>query len=99
MGRKFREDPMLLTDLELELMKCLWEKGDVSAAALQIQMVRKGTDIAYTTVKLILDRLTKHAICVSKEIDGRHYYKSLISRDEIASRWLHHLNKKIFVKV
>ena len=99
MGRKLREDPMLLTDLELELMKCLWEKGDLSVSVLQFQMVRNGNDTAYTTVRLILDRLTKHAICASKEIDGRYYYKPLISKEEIANRWVHHLSKKIFGKV
>lgn len=96
MPRRPRENRMLLTDIELELMRCVWEKGNASASAVQMQMVRQGKETAYTTVKTMLDRLVKAGVCSSKEVKGRFYYTPQISQSDIARHWLKHLNEKIF---
>jgi BlaI family transcriptional regulator, penicillinase repressor len=96
MPRRPRENKMLLTDIELELMKCVWAKGNASASAVQMQMVREGKETAYTTVKTMLDRLVKAGVCSSKEIKGRFYYTPITSQAEIARQWLKHLNEKIY---
>jgi len=96
MPRKPRANRFLLTDIELDLMRCIWEKGKASASEVQMQMVRNGKETAYTTVKTMLDRLVKAGICSSREIKGRYYYSHKVSQADIAREWYQHLNKKIF---
>jgi predicted transcriptional regulator len=96
MPRKPRANRFLLTDIELDLMRCIWERKRASASEVQMQMVRNGKETAYTTVKTMLDRLVKTGICSSKEIKGRYYYSPLVSQSAIAREWYKHLNKKIF---
>lgn len=86
----------MLTDIELDLMRCIWAKGKASASEVQMQMVRNGKETAYTTVKTMLDRLVKAGICSSKEIKGRYYYSPKVSPSDIAREWYQHLNKRIF---
>lgn len=86
----------MLTDIELDLMRCIWEKGKASASEVQMQMVRNGKETAYTTVKTMLDRLVKAQICISKEVKGRYYYSPKVTQSDIAREWYSHLNKKIF---
>lgn len=87
---------MLLTDVELELMRSIWGRGEASASQVQLDMVRQGKETAYTTVKTMLDRLVKAGVCTSKEIKGRYHYSPKISQKEIAMQWHNHLNGKIF---
>ncbi|MCI0615715.1 BlaI/MecI/CopY family transcriptional regulator, partial [bacterium] len=96
--RKPRENRLLLTDIEIELMRTIWEKGTASASQIQMQMVWQGKETAYTTVKTMLDRLVKAGACTSKEIKGRFYYSAKISQKEIAMQWYNHLKGKIFGK-
>jgi predicted transcriptional regulator len=96
MPRKPRANRFLLTDIELDLMRCIWEKGKASASEVQMQMVRNGKETAYTTVKTMLDRLVKAGICNSREIKGRYYYSPKVSQSDIAREWYQHLNKKIY---
>ncbi|MCI0619331.1 BlaI/MecI/CopY family transcriptional regulator [bacterium] len=96
MPRRPRENRLLLTDIELELMRCIWDKGTASASAVQMQMVRDGKETAYTTVKTMLDRLVRAGVCTAKETKGRYYYAAKISQAEIAKEWLRHLNEKLY---
>lgn len=96
MPRKPRTNRFLLTDIELELMRCVWNKGKASASEVQMQMVREGKETAYTTVKTMLDRLVKANVCVSKEVKGRYYYSPKVSQADIAKEWYTHLNEKIY---
>jgi predicted transcriptional regulator len=96
MPRRPRSNRLLLTDIELELMRCIWEKGKASASEVQMQLVRSGKETAYTTVKTMLDRLVKAGVCTSKEIKGRYYYSPRVTQAEIARQWFDHLNEKIF---
>ena len=96
MPRKPRSNRLLLTDIELELMRCVWEKQRASASEVQMQLVRSGKETAYTTVKTMLDRLVKAGVCDSREIKGRYYYSPKVSQADIAREWYEHLNQKIF---
>ena len=98
MPRRARSNRYLLTDIELELMRCVWEKGKASASEVQMEMIRNGKETAYTTVKTMLDRLVKAGICNAEEIKGRYYYSAKVTRAQIAREWYQHLNQLIFGK-
>lgn len=96
MPRTARTNRKLLTDVELELMRCLWNKGRASASQVQLQLIRDGKETAYTTVKIMLDRLVKSGMCTAHEVRGRFYYSPKVTQAEIAREWHRHLMKKIF---
>src|SRR3990172_10757521 len=96
MPRRPRINRLLLTDIELELMRWVWDKKKASASEVQMELVRSGKQTAYTTVKTMLDRLVKAGVCTSKEIKGRYYYSSKVTPAEVAKEWYEHLEKEIF---
>lgn len=96
MPRRARSNQFLLTDIELELMRCVWAKGKASASEVQMELVRSGKETAYTTVKTMLDRLVKASVCNSTEIKGRYYYSPKVTQAQIAREWYSHLSQKIF---
>ena len=77
-------------------MRCLWDKGRASASRVQLQLIREGKETAYTTVKIMLDRLVRAGVCTADETRGRYYYSPKVSRAEIAREWYKHLQRKIF---
>ncbi len=89
---------LLLNDIELDLMRCIWEKGTAPASAIQFQMLQKYNEAFYTTVKITLDLLVKAGLCSCKEIKGRYYYTAKVSQTEVAREWHRHLNQMIFGK-
>ena len=56
-----------LTNAELRVMKALWAVGDATVAEVRAELLRRGQDLAYTTVMTLLGRLaTKNAVLVDK---------------------------------
>src|SRR5258705_8174340 len=56
-----------LTNAELRVMKALWEVGDSTVAEVRAELLRRGQELAYTTVMTLLGRLaTKGAVLVDK---------------------------------
>ena len=77
-------------------MRAVWDKTKASAAEVQMDLVRRGNQIAYTTVKTMLDRLVKAGICNSEEVKGRYFYSARVTQDRVAKEWYKHLQKMIF---
>jgi predicted transcriptional regulator len=77
-------------------MRVVWDRKSVSASQVQMEQVRQGRETAYTTVKTMLDRLTRAGVCKAKEIKGRYYYTPILSADEVARAWYEHLREKIW---
>ena len=56
-----------LTNAELRVMKALWAVGDATVAEVRAELLRRGQDLAYTTVMTLLGRLAaKNAVLVDK---------------------------------
>ena len=73
-----------LTDLQLAVMKALWEVGEGGVREILAVMARDGTDLAPTTVATLLQRLSKQG-WVSHRSRGRHFvYRAKVARDEAA---------------
>ena len=70
-----------LNDLQLKVMKVLWEKGKASVNQIQ-ESLKAERDFAITTISTVLKRLTKkEAVEFHKE--GRQFiYQALISEKE-----------------
>jgi BlaI family penicillinase repressor len=63
-----------LTELQLEIMNVLWERGEASVADVRAAL-KPDRDLAHTTVSTLLSRLEKKGI-VQHRPDGRLYMYS-----------------------
>lgn len=84
-----------LTDLELKVIKVLWDLGEASVNQIQ-EALRVEREFAITTIGTILKRLKdKEAVDFHKE--GRQYiYKALISEKETQVSMTNNLVDQLF---
>lgn len=67
-----------LSDLQLAIVRVLWDKGEASAAQVQTAL-KRSRPLAITTVSTMLTRLEKKGV-VSHRGDGRTFvYRALVS--------------------
>jgi BlaI family penicillinase repressor len=77
-ARKYR-----LGDLQLRIMKILWERGPLAAA--EVQDALGGAELAYTTVATMLRKMEQRGL-VSHSIDGRRFVYKPTVRPETVTR-------------
>ena len=84
-----------LTDLELKVIKVLWDLGEASVSQIQASL-KAEREFAITTISTILKRLTKkEAVDFHKE--GRQFiYKALISEKETQDSMTSSLVNQLF---
>lgn len=58
--------------LELRVMECVWREAPTDVRSVHSALVRDGADVAYSTVKTILERLSIKGE-LSRERDGRQF--------------------------
>lgn len=63
-----------LTELQLEIMVVLWERGEATVDAVRAALA-PGRDLAHTTVSTLLSRLEKRDV-VKRHKEGRSYVYS-----------------------
>lgn len=73
---------VVLSDVQLALVRVLWERGEASTAEVaEVLAAQRG--IKHTTVATLLTRLEKRGI-VSQRRDGRQiHYRALVSEPEV----------------
>jgi predicted transcriptional regulator len=85
-----------LTDLQLAVMKALWEVGEGGVSEILAVMARDGTDVAPTTVATLLQRLSKQG-WVKHRSRGRHFvYRAKVGREEAAKSVLDRVVQAFF---
>lgn len=85
----------ILTEVELELMQIIWEKGTVTIRDV-VDALPKERDLAYTSVATIVKILEKKKFLESKRRDLAHVYLPLVSKAEYESTTLRHIAKNVF---
>lgn len=60
-----------LTELQLEIMGVLWERGEATAIEVR-EALRPGRELAQTTVSTLLSRLERRSL-VTHRTEGRQY--------------------------
>ena len=77
-----QEPDVLLSELQLALMRVLWDNGEASAGEVA-EALRPGRRLAYTTVATLLARLEKRGVLASTR-DGRQLrYRALLSEASV----------------
>ncbi|MGH7470300.1 MAG: BlaI/MecI/CopY family transcriptional regulator [Longimicrobiales bacterium] len=76
-----------LTELQVELMRVLWERGEASAAEVW-SALRPRRRLATTTVATLLTRLERRGV-VGHRVEGRTYiYRPRVAEAEVRSSLL-----------
>jgi predicted transcriptional regulator len=84
-----------LTDLQLALMRVLWDRGEASVSDVHA-VVEAERGLALTTVATVLARLEKAGL-VARRPSGRHYlYRPLVSEDDVRSSMISGLAERLF---
>ena len=75
-------DATQLTDLQLALMRVLWDRGEATVADIA-EALRPARELAPTTIATLLSRLEKRGV-VSHKVQGRQYvYRARVSEGEV----------------
>lgn len=71
-----------LTDLQLEIMAVLWQRGEASVVEVR-EALEPERELAHTTVSTLLSRLEKRGV-VSRRKEGRQYvYEPAVAEERV----------------
>lgn len=71
-----------LSELQLELMRVLWTRGEASTADVA-EVLANSRGLAHTTIATLLSRLEKRGVVASRR-DGRQLvYRALVGQGEV----------------
>ena len=76
-----------MTELQLKVMRILWDRGEVSASDVQAAL-RPAHDLAATTVSTLLARMAKRGDISMRRAGRQFFYSALIAESDITSRKL-----------
>jgi predicted transcriptional regulator len=96
MPRRRRENPKLLNDTEIDVLRSLWNGGTISAARVQSMLLDEGLEVVFATVKMTLDRLVRIGAVTRKEVKGTYHYTPVWKPADVANSWLSYLKEKIY---
>jgi predicted transcriptional regulator len=84
-----------LTDLQIAIMRVLWEKGQATVAEI-CEALRPGRNLALTTVATLMSRLEKRGV-VAHETRARQFvYRSLVSESDVRRSMLREITEQLF---
>ena len=84
-----------LTELQLEILDVIWERGESTVAEVAEALLERRA-LAITTVATLLSRLQKRGV-LTHRTEGRQYvYRPLVSRDEVRESMLSALTHRLF---
>lgn len=84
-----------LGDLQLRIMKVLWQRGEASVADIQAS-IPGGDDLAYTTMATMLRKMEVRHL-VSHRVEGRTFvYRSLVKETQVSQGMTEHVLDRIF---
>jgi len=87
--------PHRLGDLQLKIMKVLWEKHEASVSDV-FEVVGKERDLAYTTIATMLRKMEARGL-ITHRTDGRTFiYRAAIDSHAVTSNMSEHLLDRFF---
>jgi BlaI family penicillinase repressor len=70
-----------LTDAQLEVMHCVWDRGETTVTDVW-QQVSSEREIARNTVLTVIDRLAKRGWLEKKSVGNTHLYQATVEREQ-----------------
>lgn len=89
------DKPHQLTDLQLDLMRVLWQRGEATASDVH-DALRSDRDLAPTTVATLLRRLERRGV-LTHRTEGRQYiYRPLVTERQVRRSMVGALTERLF---
>jgi predicted transcriptional regulator len=85
-----------LTQLELEVMKVFWKRGEITAHEARNHLAAAGLDRAYTTVATLIRILTEKEFLTQTTDERPFRYRPARSYEEVSRRLLSDLVDRVF---
>ncbi len=85
----------LLTDVELELMTLLWQRGEGTVHDV-LGMLPSARKLAYTSVSTMLRILVGKGVLVARKEGRGHLYVPRVSKAEYEATSLRHMVRRVF---
>jgi BlaI family transcriptional regulator, penicillinase repressor len=83
------------TEVELELLRVLWDKGSASVRELH-EVVSSQRPLGYTSVLKTLQIMTEKGLVERTEAGKAHIYRAAASQEETQSQLLRDLSERLF---
>jgi BlaI family transcriptional regulator, penicillinase repressor len=84
-----------LGDLQLRIMKVLWERGEATVAEV-LEALRDHSDLAYTTMATMLRKMEIRGL-VSHRAEGRSFiYQPKVASEDVSRSMADHLVDRLF---
>jgi predicted transcriptional regulator len=83
------------TEVELELLRVLWDKGEATVRELY-EVVCEQRPLGYTSVLKMLQIMTEKGLVERTEAGKAHIYRSAATQEETQSQLLRDLSERLF---
>ena len=84
-----------LSDLQLAIIRVLWDKGEASAAEVQLAM-KRSRPLAITTVSTLLARLEKKGIVTHRSAGRTFVYRARVSELDVRRKAISSVIRNLF---
>lgn len=88
-------DAHQLTDLQLAVLRVLWERGSATAAEIT-DALRASRGLAQQTIATVLSRLERRGVVRHRMRSREYLYSALVSEPEVRSGVLSELTDRLF---
>ena len=88
-------DVRQLTDLQLAIMRVLWERGEATAADVH-EALRRARGLAPTTVATVLSRLEKKGVITHRAEGRQYFYRPAVSERDVRRSMVAGLTELLF---
>jgi predicted transcriptional regulator len=90
-----QKQPKLLTNLELRLMKIVWDKGKATVKDVKDAVPRR-RPLAYTTVLTVMRILERKGFVRHDAVDRTYVYYPVVTREEVVRSTVRDLIHRLF---
>jgi predicted transcriptional regulator len=90
-----RTKPHRLGDLQLKIMKVLWDKTEATVAEVH-QGVSTRADLAYTTIATMLRKMEDRALVRHRVADRKFLYQAIAQAEDVTRQMSAHLMEGLF---
>ena len=85
-----------LGERELDIMQVLWRLGKATVTEVHKELVDQGSNVAYTTVQTMLNRLEAKQLVARDHSERAHKYRPLIKEPAVVGGAIQRLTNRFF---
>lgn len=88
-------EPIELTELQIQILRHLWARGEASVADLW-EALHAERGLAQTTVATLLTRLERRGVVSRRAVQRQYLYRALVTEAEVRRSMVGELTERLF---